>query len=530
MKLRSESIGLILFVILLITGCAAAPASETAASTQPASIRVESTVTVSSPNTEVPTVVPLTGPNMEVGSTYFYVDGTTLVAVPAGEFLMGADGKDNTEHVVILNDYWIYSTKVTNQQYAYCEALGKCTSPNLEDDPNYKDYSRANDPVVGVTYDQAAAYCSFVHGRLPTEAEWEKSARNPDGSLYPWGNTALSCDLLNFNNCADGTTNVINYRKGASYYGGLDLLGNTFEWVADWYSADYYASGPKENPEGPSNGTERSVRSSSYASDASQIFVTNRAKEDPQQHRMDLGFRCVVDDPTYFAPACASPLVYGSDASGTPESAESCPVLDIKQGQFCSGETPMTNVRFSGPPDAKIDSSNCTPSGDPNLFTCQSPETIVSITAICQLSLAGNTLCPSGFSQQDQQCVANGSAGECLNGSYDSAQKCCTTQNSTDSTLISSVCPVGTFYSQSKDACLAYPVKELVSVSVNVGLLPVASCTTVSGPGGGAGGGNDGGGGGAPTSCAPQDCGPVNSWSPALCCCTVYFDPNTCAP
>ena len=200
MKLRGESMGLILFVVALIAGCAA-PVSETAAPTQPSSIRVESTVTVSSPNTEVPTVVPLTGPSMEVGSTYFYVDGTTLVAVPASEFLMGANGKDNTEHVVILNDYWIYSTKVTNQQYAYCEALGKCTSPNLEDDPNYKDYSRANDPVVGVTYDQAAAYCSFVHGRLPTEAEWEKAARGAYGNEWPWGN---EFDLNNKCNSSEG--------------------------------------------------------------------------------------------------------------------------------------------------------------------------------------------------------------------------------------------------------------------------------------------------------------------------------------
>jgi formylglycine-generating enzyme required for sulfatase activity len=525
MKLHGVASILNLLVAMMLVSCAA---SETVVPTRPPSVRVESTVTVLPPKTtESPAVIAATASEMEVGSTYYYVDGTTLVAVPAGEFLMGADGKDNSEHVVILNDYWIYSTKVTNQQYALCEAMGKCTSPNLEDNPNYKDNTRANDPVVGVTYDQAATYCSFVHGRLPTEAEWEKSARNPDGSLYPWGDTAPSCDLLNFNNCVDGTTNVINYPKGASYYGGLDLVGNAFEWVADWYSADYYAIAPKENPEGPSNGTLRSVRASSYTSDASQIFVTNRAKEDPQQHRADLGFRCVVEDPTYFASACASPLVYGSDASGTPQPAESCPVLDIKQGQFCSGETPMTNVRFSGPPDAKIDPSNCTPSGDPNLFTCQSPDTIVTITAICQLSLAGNTLCPGGFSPQDQQCVANGSAGQCLTGDYDSAQQCCTTQNSTDSTLISSVCPVGTFYSQSKGACLAYTVKEIVSVSVNVGLLPVASCATVSGSGGNGGGGNDGGGSSTPTTCAPLDCG-INTWSPTLCCCTVYFDPNTC--
>jgi formylglycine-generating enzyme required for sulfatase activity len=190
MKLHGVVSGLNLLAAMIMVGCAAA-ASETVVPTQPPSVHVEATETVLPPkNTEPPTLVAASGPDMEVGSTYFYVDGTTLVAVPAGEFLMGADGKDNGEHAVTLNDYWIYSTKVTNQQFALCETLGKCTSPNLEDNPNYKDYSRSNDPVVGVTYNQAVAYCSFVHGRLPTEAEWEKSARNPDGSLYPWGDTA----------------------------------------------------------------------------------------------------------------------------------------------------------------------------------------------------------------------------------------------------------------------------------------------------------------------------------------------------
>jgi hypothetical protein len=233
--------------------------------------------------------------------------------------------------------------------------------------------------------------------------------------------------------------------------------------------------------------------------------------EDPLNHRADLGFRCVVEDPTYFASSCASPLVYASDASGTPQSAESCPVVGIKQAQYCSGATPMTNITFSGPTDAKIDASNCTPSGTPGLYTCQSPKTIVSITASCQLNLTGNSLCPNGFSQQNQQCVANGSVGQCLNGSYDSSQQCCTTQNPTGSA--SPVCPVGTFYSQSKNACLAYPVKEIVSVSVNVGLIPVASCKPKPAAGGG-------GGSGGATGCPSQSCA-IGSWDSTLCCCSL---------
>ncbi|HEU0293820.1 MAG TPA: SUMF1/EgtB/PvdO family nonheme iron enzyme [Anaerolineales bacterium] len=520
MKLQRVTSVLILCIVMIVAGCTPA-APETEAATQPPPTRVESTETDSPPNTEVPTLVATTSPTMEVGLTYYYVDGTTLVAVPSGEFLMGADGQDNPEHTVTLGDYWIYSTKVTNRQYALCEELGECAAPDLEDNPNYQDTTRANDPVVGVTYDQAVAYCSFVQGRLPTEAEWEKASRNPDGSPYPWGDTAPSCDLANFKECVGGTTNVINYQTGASFYGVLDVVGNTFEWVADWYAADYYSNSPGENPQGPESGTTRTIRSSSYASNAEQLSVTNRETEDPQNHRADLGFRCIVEDPTYFAAFCESPLVYRPDANAAAQPAETCPALNITQAPYCSGDLPLTNITFSGPPDASIDYANCTPSGNSNLVTCQSPETIVSITASCQLSLTGNPACPGGYTQQDNQCVANGSAGQCLIGNYDSAQQCCTIQNSTELASISHICPAGTFYSNSEDACLAYPVKEIVSVSAEVDLIAVASCIAAnSGNNSGGGGGGGGGEEGSSTSPAPTvpSCA-IGDWDPGRNCC-----------
>src|SRR5262245_42289335 len=114
MKLKHATSGLILFVIMVMAGCAApTPESKIETATQPPPTKVESTATDYPPNTEVPALVPATGPTMEVGSRYYYVDGTTLVAVPAGEFLMGAEGEDNPEHTVTLDDYWIYATKVT---------------------------------------------------------------------------------------------------------------------------------------------------------------------------------------------------------------------------------------------------------------------------------------------------------------------------------------------------------------------------------------------------------------------------------
>ena len=527
MNLHRIGSSFILLMVLAAAGCAA-PATATESPTQQPTIRAEATSTNPPSNTESPTLVATTAPSMEAGARYYYVDGTTLVAVPAGEFAMGADGQDNPEHRVTLGDFWIYSTKVTNQQYALCQELGKCTAPNAEDDPNYQAGDRANDPIVGVTYDQAVAYCTFVQGRLPTEAEWEKASRNPDGGLYPWGDAAPSCDLANFKDCVGSLTNVINFEGSASFYGALGMAGNSFEWVADWYAPDYYASSPAENPQGPESGTARAIRSSSYESDANQLAVTNRGSENPENHRPDLGFRCVVEDPTYFAPSCQTPLVYGMEASAATQAAAGCPALDIKQAPYCSGTTPLTNVTFSSPSDAntEIDASGCTPSGNSNLYTCKSLNTVVSMTASCQFNLTGNSSCPSGYAQQGQQCVADGSAGQCLVGNFDSANQCCTTQNAPAKS--SRVCPAGTFYSESKDACLTYPVKELVTVSAEVQLIPVATCQAPSntGAGGGGGGGNEGGGGGGPTpGVATAPSCPVGDWDPVQNCCAFL---NVC--
>jgi len=191
-----------LIFVLTITGCAPA-ASEEAVPTKPAIISTETQKPVPTeiPDTETPLPIPVTGPSMEIGSNYPYVDGSLLIAVPEGEFLMGS-GSENPEHNVFLNDFWIYSTEVTNQQYMLCKTLGECTSPDSNDNPSYAEKTHANDPVVGVTYEQASSYCSFVNGRLPTEAEWEKTARNTENDLYPWGDAMPTCDFLNFNNCA----------------------------------------------------------------------------------------------------------------------------------------------------------------------------------------------------------------------------------------------------------------------------------------------------------------------------------------
>lgn len=505
MKLQHLVSRLIVGMIIILIGCTPA-ATETPTEAGP----VDATSTTAPSATATLTTVPTATLAMEVGSTYYYIDGTTLVAVPAGEFTMGAN---DASHIVSISDYWIYSTKVTNQQYALCVELGKCTSSDLENNPNYTEKSRANDPVVGVTYDQAAAYCSFVNGRLPTEAEWEKAAGNPNGTQYPWGDTAPTCDLVNFNNCVGSTNNVIEYTEGTSSYGGFDFLGNAFEWVADWYDADYYVNSPQENPTGPATGTARSLRSSSFSSTADQISIQSRASEDPSNHRPDIGFRCVVEDPLSVAPFCKTPLIYESAAQST----DACPVIEISQAPYCVGKLPMTNIKFDGPSSAIIDASTCIPSEDPALFTCQSPGTKVSMTASCQVDLNGDSLCPDGYSLQGNQCVANGNMGQCLAGTYDANNQCCTTETSADVLSPAQICPAGSFYSESKNACLKQPVQELVTVTEEV--LFVA-CT----------GGGNGGDDGEQNSCEPQACGQDEDWVTDLCCCAFFYDHTQCVP
>ena len=372
---------LILTVFLFACGILSSPIQTTEkVSTKPPELPNPVT-----PSQEHP--IPITGDlgeaAIELGARYQYADGTLLVGVPQGEFVMGGEGDDNPEHNVTLSDFWIYSTKVTNQQYNLCVDIGKCSPPDMDDNKGFADPSRMNDPVVGVSYDQAAAYCDFMNARLPTEAEWEKAARGPDGNIYPWGDIAPSCDLLNFNNCVGMTTNVIGYPEGASYYGGLDFAGNTFEWVADWYDPQYYTISPTENPPGPDVGNTRSVRSSGYDTSLDEVLIANRFFSNPIEHRQDLGFRCVVEEPDFFTPFCESALIYGLDSNGLvltqdTNQEENCPRLDIFQAKYCSNKVPTTNVTFTGPPESVIDFGDCLPSGDPALFVCQSPGTVSS--------------------------------------------------------------------------------------------------------------------------------------------------------
>jgi len=427
---------------------------------------------------ESPTVVPipdLSGPPMEVGSQFLYVDGSVLVAVPGGPFIMGHGGADNPEHEVTVSDFWLYRAKVTNSQYAFCVAMGKCASPNAEKNKDYGNPLKANHPVTGVNYDQAASYCAFVNGRLPTEAEWEKAARGPDGNIYPWGDAAPTCDLANYGTCNFKTTSVVDHPAGQSYYEALDMAGNVYEWTADWYDPKYYSISPTEDPLGPDLGNTRSVRSSGFDAPAYETESARRFAFNPIFQLENLGFRCVVEDPMYFSPTCTALMVYGQDATpGSPGGggapSESCPNVAIQVVPLCVGQVGSANVNFTGPAGAVIDAGSCAPTGNPGQYNCQSPTT-VSIKADCQQTLPGSPTCPAGFMQQGNQCVAQGWPGQCLPGfNYDPTSQCCSAAPGQDANVPLPQCPVGTYYVPGQNACVPYPAQGIVSVVKSVGI------------------------------------------------------------
>ena len=232
-------------------------------------------------------------------------DLAVYLYVPAGEFIMGskdddpdADSDEKPQHTVTLDGFRIMQTEVTNEQYRKCVQDGACRAPTTCDwgEPTYADSSKADHPVVCVSWQDAQAYCEWTGKQLPTEAEWEKAARGSDGQKYPWGDSAPDCDKAQYSACGAGTVVVGSKPAGASPYGALDMAGNVWEWCQDWYGSGYYASSPQRDPQGPDSGESRVARGGSWYFNEGFVRAANRGGLGPDFH-FDVGFRCVSQAP-----------------------------------------------------------------------------------------------------------------------------------------------------------------------------------------------------------------------------------------
>ena len=236
-----------------------------------------------------------------------------------------ADADERPVHRVHVSEFLIGRFPVTQDEYAkFVRATGH-PPPAIRDVPlvaaggreaQFKELSapyvwsdgepppgRGAHPIALVRYDDAQAYCAWLSGtlaqtvRLPTEAEWEKAARGgAEGQRYPWGQ-ALDSSRCNY--LADpaakqqsGTRPTGMYQPNA--YGLYDMAGNVWEWVSDWYAADYYGRGEERDPVGPASGNMRVVRGGSWVNDdVSMLRCGYRHAVPPDTYTYSIGFRIV---------------------------------------------------------------------------------------------------------------------------------------------------------------------------------------------------------------------------------------------
>jgi formylglycine-generating enzyme required for sulfatase activity len=214
-----------------------------------------------------------------------------MVLIPAGPFVMGGDfDEEQPRHRVVLDAFWIDRFEVTNQQYAeYLRATGAQAPLFWNKSERFHSGEKfPQHPVVGISWFEAKAFCEWKGKRLPTEAEWEKAARGGrEGLAYPWGNVP---DRSRANFEGQGTLPVGSFPPND--YGLFDMSGNVWEWVSDWFDAEYYRKSPEANPTGPDSGREKVVRGGSYVDGSGPLRVAHRHWYPPQSRYKWLGVRC----------------------------------------------------------------------------------------------------------------------------------------------------------------------------------------------------------------------------------------------
>lgn len=252
--------------------------------------------------------------------------GISQVWVPAGCFKMGSDPTKDSQaqsdeepahDVCITKGYWLDVYDVTNAAFdAFVKVGGYTTDGYWSADglkwkqsgsisgPNTSCSQYSSDsqqPRVCVNWYEAEAYANWrtttaTDGtlyRLPTEAEWEYAARGPESPIYPWGNTFDKSKANTIEAGPGKTTTVGSYPAGASWVGAQDMVGNVFQWVADWSDANYYGNAPKNDPTGPTSGQSRVLRGGSWDNNQRGARSAYRNDYDPGGQFSVVGFRVV---------------------------------------------------------------------------------------------------------------------------------------------------------------------------------------------------------------------------------------------
>jgi len=213
---------------------------------------------------------------------------------------MGSEaGQDNERpiHRVWLDAFCIAARQVTNRDYwAFIQATGIQAPPLWED----SQFSHPDQPVVAVSWFEATNYCEWLNQtigggyRLPTEAEWERTARGgKQNTLYPWGDEPPNSRPRYHERWLNGPERFA--QDPPNSMGLFDVCENVHEWCRDWYQADYYANSPEKNPQGPENGERRVSRGGSWRHHVKIARCAARSSLPPQFKYADYGFRIACD-------------------------------------------------------------------------------------------------------------------------------------------------------------------------------------------------------------------------------------------
>ncbi len=218
------------------------------------------------------------------------------VEIPAGEFLMGSNPiepvtsypDESPQHQIDLEEFFISVKPITNAQYQkFVESTGyKKPGHWIGGEVPAK---KREHPVTYIDWEDANAFANWCGASLPSEAQWEKSARGSDGRLFPWGDEKPTNQDANFGNGIGDTTEVGIYKSGESIFGVLDLAGNVWEWTSSMHSAYPYNS--NDGREDVNAWGARVVRGGNYLSAAKNIRCADRHSIYPTARDIYIGFR-----------------------------------------------------------------------------------------------------------------------------------------------------------------------------------------------------------------------------------------------